>query len=407
MHTPQFLLSLLLSMGTLGSWTPSAALQLSAPTALGTRTATQPKRLWTVSPAAGEADFTSIQEAIDVAGSGDAILLLDDGADSYDGFTIAGKGLAIFAEAISTTVSGPVVVRDVPASEAVVLRGFDVFLQLSAGAAASGPMLDVRDCAGPVWIEDVAVNYDTDGVPIVIADCASVALLRSQATSAAGDPNPGTKLRIERSSVAAFEATFQGENALATNGSGAPGAEIVDAFLYASQCNFFGGNLFGQATMGTGAPGTGLVASASSEVLAVASFFVAGGGGVNPVEGFVGPVQELSDDARTLVADAVSPAAGTTAITGRLVFFDRPTILATNTPALGTYVPLHLGVQLVAPPFAFFPQGFRGPSFYNVTVPAPSLRPQDPFQVTFYQGLFLDTDGEAFLSSASAVLTVP
>jgi hypothetical protein len=102
-------------------------------------------------------DFTSAQAAVDAAAPGDVILFRQG---SYGSVTIAGKGITLIADAgafvhlaagfsFSKTM-GPLsfhnVVRDVPAGERVVFRGF-----WTIGG------LELIDCDGAVWIEDCGV----------------------------------------------------------------------------------------------------------------------------------------------------------------------------------------------------------------------------------------------------------
>lgn len=111
-----------------------------------------------VAPVAGPGvDFTNAQAAVDAAAPGDVILFRQG---AYGQVTIAGKGITLIADtgafvqltapfSFSSTM-GPQsfhnVVRDLPAGQRVVFRGF----WLIRG-------LELVDCDGAVWIEDCGV----------------------------------------------------------------------------------------------------------------------------------------------------------------------------------------------------------------------------------------------------------
>ena len=375
--------------------------------ALGPRVAVQPARLWTVSSVPGQGDFATIQDAVDASTSGDAILVLAGGIGPYPGFTIAGKGTSVFGEA-SFTLDGPVLVRDVPAGASVVLRGFTMQIFTGSGASLSSPMLEVRNCGGPVWIEDCGIWYDVEGAPFVVEDAESVILARCNAISASQGPLAHATLTAERSSVFAYATDFRGENNTTYQLPAGSAASIVDSYFYAAGCSFVGGSLFGQAQLGFSAPGSGLFANAGSEVQALDCFFAAGGGGILTAEDFVGPVTQLPGDARDLSVDPIARSGAPLTISGQAEFFDRLELIRATAAQVGVYLQQHLGIQLVAPPYDFEDLGTLPPTtFYSRTATTPPLHPLRPFQVFYYQGLFFDRDGFAFLSSPSATLRIP
>jgi hypothetical protein len=72
-----------------------------------------------------------------------------------------------------------------------------------------------------------------------------------------------------------------------------------------------------------------------------------------------------------------------------------------------TFLPMHLGVQLVAPPFQVVVEGSipaAGVLSKNLTLPM--VQPPLSFVETFRQGLFFEPGGGAFLGSGSAVLAL-
>lgn len=120
----------------------------------------------------GSGDFPSIQEGVDAAADGDVVLVKPG---SYVSFTVDGKGVSVIGDgdfpgevdvlATGGTIvmgsgSGHTVVKNVPAGKQAVLRNMDL------------QGLEVRDCAGAVWIE---IIYSHTIAPAVrIENCARV-----------------------------------------------------------------------------------------------------------------------------------------------------------------------------------------------------------------------------------------
>lgn len=100
-----------------------------------------------VGPGAGS-DASELQAAVDLALPGDVLLVR---FDLYDGFTVDGKGLRIVADgAPRPVVQGPIVVRNLPANEVFLLRGFVVDTRSVPGVDIA---FGARDCDGHVWCE--------------------------------------------------------------------------------------------------------------------------------------------------------------------------------------------------------------------------------------------------------------
>lgn len=129
---------------------------------------------WTVDDD-GPADFNVIQDAIDVAGDGD-LILVEPGA--YTFAAIAGKGLSLVAKGPATLTSSilvfpgqpALVVEDVPVGSTVHVRGFDC-------SQAFGTDLQtalVRNNAGAVSMENC--TFGGDGPSMEVRDSASVLL---------------------------------------------------------------------------------------------------------------------------------------------------------------------------------------------------------------------------------------
>lgn len=405
-----------------------------AQTPSGTKGEVHATRAWTVD-ATGAGDFLDVQPAIDAAASGDVVIVRAAVA-RYSSFEIVGKALAIVGEGIpGPAIEGTASVRRVPPGADVVLRNLDLFV-----FADDGAVLALKRNRGTVWIEDCTVAPYTassgpglDGIRIV--DCDSVALLRVEIEQPGGQvtgtPAPRTGLEVVRSEVHAYGCTFGGphgtyEGPTSFQQKGGTGARLEDAFLYASDCVFLGGNgtpslcELGSCIEAGAAGGDGLVVDASSEVRSVASQTTAGSGaafldcgagscsgmpdGIPLVNG--GIFQDLGVSPRGF---SMAPGVAT----GRSV-----SLTATGQPADQVYSicafrthtlysSLLSGSELVQPPFDLTFHGFIAPDgTLETAFEVPSLVPLLGFELVFAQG-FVFGGGDAFLAGASAVVVLP
>lgn len=111
--------------------------------------------------AAGGADFTNIQFAINAAADGDTILVR---TGIYFAFTIDGKGVSVVEDAgADVRVGNAVAVRNVPASSRVVLSGLRIEPPTPAPPASS-PNLLLEDNAGAIRLYDCQF-LGRDGIP--------------------------------------------------------------------------------------------------------------------------------------------------------------------------------------------------------------------------------------------------
>lgn len=221
-----------------------------------------------------------MQAAVDAASPGDTVLVVD----AVDvGLSIT-KPLTVIAEEGATPGALAVSIRNIAAGEVVVLRGLTMS-PLLAFAAGSGvgtrAVLDVRDCAGEIWIEDChaagARNQSTHiywapkPEPLRITNCASVVLLRSTFRGStastgvigSGSHYPGHGAVIENSDVYAYESSFvAGDSTTSPPSRGVPGILAVHARIYLQQSTAQGG-------LSTCArpPGEGVTAIGSTAVL--------------------------------------------------------------------------------------------------------------------------------------------
>lgn len=128
---------------------------------------------WTVDDD-GPADFIAIQDAIDVAGDGD-LILVEPGAYTYA--SIVGKGVSLVAKGPVTLTTSILVlpgqpalrVEDVPAASTVHVRGFE-FAQF---LGTDQPTALLQNNSGAISIEDC--RFSGDGPAMQVRDSASVA----------------------------------------------------------------------------------------------------------------------------------------------------------------------------------------------------------------------------------------
>src|SRR5262245_15566256 len=115
-----------------------------------------------VAPVAGPGVFaTDIQPAIDAAADGDLVLVE---AGSYSGFTIDGKGVSVVADVGAAADSnGRVIVRNVSASQRVLLQGLTV-----QGDDLAPAIVTLNDL-GAIWIESCNVTGGTSDGPGLVA----------------------------------------------------------------------------------------------------------------------------------------------------------------------------------------------------------------------------------------------
>ena len=268
-------------------------------------------KLWTVGPTScPNADFHTIQEAVDAALDGDVIVVRASTGFNpfvstsvhYPSFTIDGKSLAVVADGEAGFQVGkyewvdlfgggwwvqhfkpyPVKVRNLAPGQQVLLRGCN-----------AGSLL-VTDCAGSVWVED-SKSFGAS----LIQKCASVALVRCQLVGTSGTTTLSTwpGLQVQDSAVHFFDNSCKGGNGAGAvslgfmgsypAGSGADGIQalgVSSLFLIGSKAQGGQGGPSAWAGMdcaSAGDGGDGLFLSAASKAAAIDSTFLGGaeGGG--------------------------------------------------------------------------------------------------------------------------------
>jgi hypothetical protein len=156
--------------------------------------------------------YTSIADAVAASADGDVILVRPGG---YQPFVVDGKGLAIVADApppaaapvlLHTAFDHPTV-RNLSSGQSVVLRGFT--MSASLGTAVE---LEVRDCVGPVLIEDV--HLSGGGPCLSVQGSSAVVLARSalhgQVSLAGGSFGPGIAVEATGANLYLYDCEIAG-----------------------------------------------------------------------------------------------------------------------------------------------------------------------------------------------------
>ncbi|HKE00337.1 MAG TPA: hypothetical protein VKE69_04955 [Planctomycetota bacterium] len=259
-------------------------------------TAAAGQQVFVVDDNHGPGVFTaSIQTAVNAAASGDVVLVKEG---FYSGpVTIAGKSLTLVGEAGATVSVGPgkLSITNLATSQSVVVRGIRV-------DSFNWVAIELKNDAGPVWIEDCVLRGGFVPMDFAVASpgvsaelCASVTIARSSVQGGAGatqfPDTGGVGLESFESTLWLFDSTFvgeAGESGIPFNfaGWGGAGAHATGGSLFASGCEFRGGDgggFFGTQTSGGGG-GTGLALDGVA-ASALECAFVGGSGGA----GFVQP----------------------------------------------------------------------------------------------------------------------
>lgn len=200
-------------------------------------------------------DFIDVQDAIDASVAGDIILLRPG---TYERFTIDGKGISIQADGPEVSMVGPLTIRNIPAQESLLLRGFDIENMIQQGFPNfERAALLIEDCAGPVWVEGLRTNTVLNQFPFffnvtnfgtVVERCNSAMFARCELTVTGYDTNLGFDspgLSILDSNVSLFDCLVRGgedHTVAPQNFSGANGIEIEGGTLFLSGCEVIGGS---------------------------------------------------------------------------------------------------------------------------------------------------------------------
>lgn len=370
------------------------------------------------------ADFASIDAAVAAAPEGSTILVRQG---VYGAFSVTDKALSIVAEAGAYVyVFGSTNLSTLAAGKTLVLRG----LNLTNNNVTE--VLTVEDCAGTVWLEDLAV--ESTGAPFVPGEAAAriedsvVVLSRCRiepAPTTAPALVPPAALLARSSQLHLFETTVTGApggHDLASSGPGGAALVLEEGFLLAAASTLQGGQgglagntLFGCSGQVSGGGGPGLVVS-GGEAHLLGGALAGGSGGAalgsctvgsqgQPVELSGGTLESVSWPAHGFsVTSPVRASAASSATfqggAGELawvIFSDSATAL---------FLPQVLGTLVLDLPLGILPAGTLDPSGQARLPLAPALPSGAPSQRFLLQSLFLDPANGAFTLSTPSALVV-
>jgi hypothetical protein len=390
-----------------------------------------PQRVWTVDSSGG-ADFTDLPPAVQIAGSGDVLLVAPG---DYTAFVLDGKGLTILGDGGVPQVVGVTIVEDLPADEVVVLRSLALRHFSNPGQA----VLSVRRNEGPVWIEDCALDNVTPviphGIPVWSSSTSEVVCVRTTVGPMLVIENifPSIAcchqgLRMTSSEVHAFDSTFLGPSLIGGSEQGGAGAYLSNpsATLRAAGCLFQGGqgspafcHANGCASGGDGGPGLELDTDVGTPTVVVLdSALVGGAGGIgapcmpsNCQAGGsgvpkIGPISTVplpyrGYEVETPVRSGTSYELRASCEPGEFVW----SVFSENLDP--TYVPSYFGTQVSPLPLTLVFEGVAdGAGALTKTVPIPPLTTLAGFEQVFAQGLFFDALNNAYLGSPSVLVVV-
>lgn len=226
------------------------------------------------------ADFSSLQTAFASVPPGDAVHVRDG---VYPVPITLERGLVVEAATgvrFATALSDGLVVRNVPAGQRVVLRGFRLPLLFTPNPRL-GTRIDVRGCAGHVLIEDLVSESG-----VGIADSPWVSIV---------DSTVACPMTVERSSLSLVDTALRGWDAFSTIGVRVPSttaASCRNSVLAVSRCTFAGGN-----------SSTGVVGSAAIDMLDSALGITGRGG--ESVRAGAGAPYAIDGSSGRIVADPV------------------------------------------------------------------------------------------------------
>ena len=230
-----------------------------------------------------------VQAAVDAAANGDILLVKPGEIDSGSTITIDGKGLTLIADG-GIVQLGSLIVQNLPAGRQVTVRGFTLDKPAQSFVTAFTGQLEVRDCAGSVWIEScTATAQATSGgsfgvtytavAGALVDNSSAVVLLRCRLTGGRGGPESpsctipgyalpgpgGAGLRVTGSVVTVHAGEITGgeggHDAFGTcqpqftAGDGGPGLFVQSSTVHVAGASVLGAD----KTPLSNAPGSGLV----------------------------------------------------------------------------------------------------------------------------------------------------
>jgi len=397
-------------------------------------------RAWVVAQEFGPGvDAIEIGDAVDLASDGDLILVR---SGAYDPFEVVGKSLTIQGDPSAAVMpefqdeepETAVTIVGLAANQSVTLNDLVLF-QFGSGP---NPLIDVRDCSGPVTFENIFGDFLGGFTALEVADSSSVTVSNSHIQVSILEPESGPAtdapaIDALRSNVFVHESTIfgaTGHGAVQQHATvlppsdGAPGARLIGSSLTLAGSFLGGGNggsAFGLCGL-PGAGGAGVVMDAdgllgSSLLLQDSAPFGGFGGGASGECGFApgpmgedfeivaGTIQVVPGSTRDFgfASPVIEGAALSSTFNGQdgdLVF-----LLIGTEPLGGTFV-AGLASTLHTAPFLISNLGaLTGPSETFVFT-APALAATTDFLKFHTQAAFLGTGGDFYLAGPSMTVIV-
>lgn len=265
-------------------------------------------------------DFTSVRAAVAAATDGD-LLLVRDGV--YDGFTFAGKSLAIVADRghhpivseveVGDLLGGPVVgIANLAPGQEVILRGLEI-----GGAYFQSfdrtPYVTLANDAGEVWLEDVALTHGVSlfagFTGIHATNCAAITVSRCDLRAQASDGVYGNGVDATGSNLTLWDCEVLAAAGIAgvfqPATPGGHGVELSGGSLFVSGGSLVGGAGGSTTTAPAGAEGgDGLHLGGGAIARVRDSLLVAGAGGAGTSGS--GPAGQASE----IVSGFLEPVSG-------------------------------------------------------------------------------------------------
>jgi hypothetical protein len=419
---------------------------LGIATALGASVASA-QQLWTVDDNAA-ADFTTIQDAVNAAANGDAILVQ---SGNYAGFQVVGKGLAILGDPLAPPqLSGPITIAQTAAGQTVVVAQLTQTFAIWPYGSSNG--LTVSSCAGALRIEDCTfrgqkggpagsgVRVDQSGDVIFSASTAQggegIQVGNTGFSTSYGGGHAGDVILAQ---VALYQSNLEAGAPGTNNGihnmqglQGGSGLRVDGSFVFSSDvrmhggqggCHsltpFYCGTAFGAGAGGDGGYGLWLVGGPSN-VNVQKPNLISGAAGVTncptwyenghsgspfrrEASGSIAKrvnAQPRALSAPVLLSGTTTVNATVTGVAGDLVY-----LVVETTPHFQYDAALHGVWSLSYPPQpAAVPDGVvAGNGSVNIQLTLPALQAGQEAQTYFVQPYVVDLAGQAFAGTPRSV----
>ena len=239
------------------------------------------------------ADFVDLSSAVAASVEGD-VILMREGDYGFEDLVLNGRGLLLQGEAGAEVTISKISVTNLPAGSLFAARN----LNLEGGGVSSQPAINVLDCAGIVWFEDIYVS----GVPnafhaggVLVQDSTQAVFTRVE-VDAPFNLALGHSFEIQDSEVHLFDCSVEG---LAGGGSpffsdpGELALRMTDGELYLNGSSIIGGmGAIGVGTTGDGAMGgPALELNGQNPIVHILDSVLLGGpGGAPSAGGNAGPM---------------------------------------------------------------------------------------------------------------------